>query len=257
MSVVSPGSQHWRLTGFYGHPEASRRGHSWSMLRRLSGMSSFPWICLGDFNEVLDVSEKVGGLPKDWKFLAGFREALDDCGLEDLGFCGPQFTWCNKREGVDLIMERLDRCTGSLDWKMLFPNFEVSHRDFWWSDHCPIIMDCKDNLASNVDASRRRRFHFEECWVEDPACSDLISKTWVDYRSSNSVEAIVSNIHDCGHQLEIWNNHCKRRLKEVINIKKLELCFAYDNIRPGSWKSIQMIESQLDKALEIEEHYWR
>ncbi|KAK3193470.1 hypothetical protein Dsin_024780 [Dipteronia sinensis] len=61
--------------------------------------------------EVLDRFEKLGGVPKDWKLLSGFRETLDDCGLDDSGYNGPQFTWCNKIEGADLIHGRLDRCT--------------------------------------------------------------------------------------------------------------------------------------------------
>ncbi|KAK3204687.1 hypothetical protein Dsin_018733 [Dipteronia sinensis] len=37
-----------------------------------------------------------------------FREALDSCGLEDIGFDGPRFTWCNKWDGVGMVEERLD-----------------------------------------------------------------------------------------------------------------------------------------------------
>ena len=83
----------------------------------------------------MDISEKLGGGSKDKKLMAGFREALDDCELEDLGFGGSPFTWCNKRDGEALIHERLDRCTGNQDWKVLFPFFKVSHLDFGRSDH--------------------------------------------------------------------------------------------------------------------------
>lgn len=38
-----------------------------------------------------------------------FREVLTDCALMDLGFRGPKYTWCNKREGTNSISERLDR----------------------------------------------------------------------------------------------------------------------------------------------------
>ncbi|KAI9186314.1 hypothetical protein LWI28_016120 [Acer negundo] len=94
----------WRFTGFYGN----QRVHSWSLLRRLAGMYSLPWVCMRDFNEVFSSSKKIGGLPKEWKALADFREALDDSGLEDLGYIGPHFTLTNKRQGVALIYKRLD-----------------------------------------------------------------------------------------------------------------------------------------------------
>lgn len=50
-----------RVTGFYGHPMASQRHLSWDLLRSLKEFVPRPWLCCGDFNEVLDVGEKVGG----------------------------------------------------------------------------------------------------------------------------------------------------------------------------------------------------
>ena len=50
-----------RFTGFYGHPETSKRGESWSLLVNLSARSRLPWVCMGDFNEISHRGEKVGG----------------------------------------------------------------------------------------------------------------------------------------------------------------------------------------------------
>ena len=51
----------WRLTGFYGHPVATERCHGWTLLKRLAGFSSLPWLVGGDFNEILCLDEKLGG----------------------------------------------------------------------------------------------------------------------------------------------------------------------------------------------------
>ncbi|KAK2661255.1 hypothetical protein Ddye_007788 [Dipteronia dyeriana] len=99
----------WRFTGFYGKPEHYQWKHSWTLLRRIAGMSNLPWICIGDFNEILWDNEKMGGCPKSWRKLAEFREALENCSLEDMGFAGPNFTWSNKKEGSASVLERLDR----------------------------------------------------------------------------------------------------------------------------------------------------
>jgi hypothetical protein len=48
---------HWRLTGFYGEPRREHRRESWYLLRFLRAQSSDPWLCLGDFNEVLAMEE--------------------------------------------------------------------------------------------------------------------------------------------------------------------------------------------------------
>ncbi|KAK2639028.1 hypothetical protein Ddye_026823 [Dipteronia dyeriana] len=80
----------WRLIGFYGNPDTNQRTHFWTLLRRLAGMVSLPWICLGDFNEILDGVEKMGGIPKNCNLLSDSWETRDDCGLEDLGYIGPK-----------------------------------------------------------------------------------------------------------------------------------------------------------------------
>lgn len=51
----------WRLTGFYGEPCRDRRKESWYILRFLRAQSNSPWLCLGDFNEVLLAKEQIGG----------------------------------------------------------------------------------------------------------------------------------------------------------------------------------------------------
>jgi exonuclease III len=48
----------WKLTGFYGHPEVSMRRHSWALLRHLATINPTPWLCLGDFNEIVSLGEK-------------------------------------------------------------------------------------------------------------------------------------------------------------------------------------------------------
>jgi hypothetical protein len=50
------------------------------------------WLCIGDFNEITDQSEKVGvNLRKDSQ-MGQFQEALDDCHLSDLGYIGSKYT---------------------------------------------------------------------------------------------------------------------------------------------------------------------
>ena len=51
----------WHLTGFYGAPETSRRDESWALLKVIRDRSTLPWLVIGDFNEIVSVSEKEGG----------------------------------------------------------------------------------------------------------------------------------------------------------------------------------------------------
>jgi len=56
-----------------------------------------PWSCLGDFNEILLATEKARGLERSQQQMEGFREAINIYGFQDLGFEGPDFTWCQKK----------------------------------------------------------------------------------------------------------------------------------------------------------------
>ena len=126
-TIVNGGTEEaWRLTGFYGEPETSRRCEGWSMLRLLSSKSRLPWCCIGDFNELLQVGEKKGGNPRSHNLMQAFREAMDACEFVDLGFSGPTFTWHGKRGG-ELIWERLDRGLANYDWLAKFPTGRIKH----------------------------------------------------------------------------------------------------------------------------------
>ena len=54
----------WRLTGFYGWPEEQNKHESWRLLKHLHSRLPDPWLCCGDFNEILHSGEKQGSRPK-------------------------------------------------------------------------------------------------------------------------------------------------------------------------------------------------
>ena len=45
----------------YGHLEVNKKWHTWTLMRRLSGLFFYPWICFGDFNEIQNLNEKNWG----------------------------------------------------------------------------------------------------------------------------------------------------------------------------------------------------
>lgn len=51
----------------------------------------------------------------------GFRDAINICGFKDLGYSGPNFTWCNNRDGSNRIYMRLDQALATTNWCNHFP----------------------------------------------------------------------------------------------------------------------------------------
>ena len=54
----------WRITGYYENPKTHCRKESWDLLRSLSQKYQLPWLCFGDFNEIVSVEEKLGGVQR-------------------------------------------------------------------------------------------------------------------------------------------------------------------------------------------------
>ena len=162
----------WRITGFYGHPETHRRKDSWNFLDVLNHQFKLPWLCFGDFNEILSSKEKMGGVPRSQNQIESFRGVVNRCGFKDMGYCGANFTWCNQQEGVDRVYLRLDRAFATLDWLEHFCNIKVHHLVDTTFDHCPLLL----TEASSLRRNKERRFHFEALWTTRADCKDVIEE---------------------------------------------------------------------------------
>ena len=98
-------------------------------------------MCIGDYNEILNSSEKNGKLPKLLAPMVEFQSVLLFCGLIDLGYSGYRFTWRNGRAKEAFVEERLDRACASVDWSKIHPRAKVTHLTASYSDQEPILLD--------------------------------------------------------------------------------------------------------------------
>ncbi|XP_030969970.1 uncharacterized protein LOC115990264 [Quercus lobata] len=164
----------WRLTGFYGEPETANRIEAWNKLRCLNSYPTCPWLCLGDFNEIVRQDEKVGGALRSHNQMQLFRDVLDECGFMDLGFVGPKFTWARHYEDGSSIWERLDRGLATNNWFLKFPGSRVHHLHCDSSDHQPILV-----VFSGLEHPRRKKpFRFEEMWLSNTSCEEVVKAAW-------------------------------------------------------------------------------
>ena len=61
-AVVNPRvDDAWRIIGFYENPITANWEYSWALLKHLSLKLNLPWLCMGDFNEIVKAEEKMGG----------------------------------------------------------------------------------------------------------------------------------------------------------------------------------------------------
>lgn len=87
-----------------------------------------------------------------------FKEVMEQCSLNDLGYKGPSFTWCNSRKGKARISERIDRYLPNLSWHQKFPHATVTHKTKAHSDNLSIWLDIEGPINK---AKGKRRFRFK------------------------------------------------------------------------------------------------
>lgn len=101
---------------------------------------SIPWLVIGDFNQVTCVSEKKGGRPVLQSRINSFLHMVRTCGLVDLGFTGPKYTWTNIRQGLANVQERLDWAFGNTLGVEKFKTYRVVHLPRSRSDHLLLMV---------------------------------------------------------------------------------------------------------------------
>ena len=152
----------FRFSGFYGSPETCNRSLSWSLLRRLKNVSCGPWLCMGDFNELLYPSDKKGGALRPEFCMDSFRSYIEDCNISPLVFNGPRFTFDNKHSDHSRTIERLDWALANDEWKNQFSAASLQHRGFYRSDHRAIqVLLAPTKHSPTIGSNRRSRFRYE------------------------------------------------------------------------------------------------
>lgn len=89
----------WMVTFVYAPPVWNQRVAFWNVLKDIAKENGYPWLCVGDLNEIGSSAEKQGGNRCSQGRLDQFHNLLFDCGFMDLEFKGPNYTWSNNQGG--------------------------------------------------------------------------------------------------------------------------------------------------------------
>jgi endonuclease/exonuclease/phosphatase family metal-dependent hydrolase len=249
-------SKEWKFTGFYGNPEAANRSESWSLLRFLSSMAPEPWLCVGDFNEIVSLSEKSSSSYRSPSQMQAFKKALEDSHLSDLGFLGPRFTWCNGRYGEDLTRERLDRAVANGEWTNLFDVVEVHVLPRSKSDHHPLLVSFSN--SRDVKWNKCRMFRYEACWGKHKESNQLIKQVWrAKQPSINPWNNFQGKLSVCKQSLKQWVRKNSDAVEDQIKRKEQELKVIQLHDIGVQMEEERQIMDELDSLLEQEELKWQ
>ena len=191
----------WILSCKYGPRDTSNKPAFWDSLTTVGKDFVSPWLCISDFNFVIDQSEKLGGRPIASSSNCPFRNFIDQLGLVNLEFVGNPFTWCNNKQGFATIKDRLDRGLASLDWVYLHPKFSLTHLIASISEHNPIYLN-----TNTTSSFLPKPFKFEEFWTLDPTCGLVIPTAWKHFVFGSPASCLVKKLNQTKAALKTWNH---------------------------------------------------
>jgi len=206
----------WLFTVVYANPNALKKKQCFEEVANLARHIVQPWLVVGDFNEILSPSEKVGGVEVDLRRCIRFGRWVQDCGLIDLGSYGHKFTWRGaQRQGFGRVYERLDIGFGNQQWRLKFQKARVKVLPRIRSDHHPILVELVDHCHRHHNT---RLFCFEAAWVSHHLFADFIKRNWEDRKY------LKANLDSLTTQLRDWNKSVfgnifqrKRRVLSRLN----------------------------------------
>ena len=213
-SKINKGSDEaWRFIGFYGEPATHKRIEAWNKLRLLNNKHDLPWLCAGDFNEIIRYSEKLGGNNRSQAHMQLFRDVINECKFLDHGYVGDQFTWRKHFADGHSLWERLDRGLANHDWFMKFSSSKIHHLHSDSSDHSPLWITL-DGLDIH---SFSKLFRFEKMWLSDCGCSDIVETVWLTKEDEDAHDHVIRKIDKCGKKLRVWNRNCFGNVRMVLS----------------------------------------
>jgi len=190
----------WMLIGFYGPPYYMKKAKAWGNLFALLEAHQGPWVCMGDFNFILNEEEQVGGNRGSSSATNFLRELMFEFNAVDLGYSGNKFTWARGRWGNASIKRRLDMGVASISWRLAFLKACISHLGAIKSDHAPILLDtCPE------DSFAHRPFRFEAAWLRDDSCKPVIENAWKAGARGSEFIQLYKNLASTREALRKWN----------------------------------------------------
>jgi exonuclease III len=239
----------WKLTGFYGHPNSAKRKESWDLLRYLSNLQPSPWVCIGDFNEIVDSSEKKGVVIRPRWQMEDFQRGLEDARLHDLGFNGPKYTWNNGRPGRDYTVERLDRAVANTEWRDIWRDAGVEILVCCSSDHLPVLLKLQRLISHG--RKKWRPFRYKVGWSKRGDFKKIIQEAWeVKIPSREPWVGFKRKLQKCKKVIQRWVQKSKPPTEKYIKEKTTELAKIQEEANPMKAHEEKELREEIQTLLE-------
>ena len=237
------------LSCVYGNPIISLRHIVWERLTRFGVNRKSSWCMVGDFNEILNNSEKTGGPRRNDNTFLPFASMLDACDMTELPSSGNSFTWGGAR-GNMYIHSKLDRAFGNKGWFIQFPAANQRFLAKRGSDHRHVLI----KLISSQD-SYKGSFRFDRRMLHKPLVREAILKAWNSPGYHNFLP-VSSRLSHCRKALSQWKKNSSANSQLRIIKLQDDLEHEQSSLIPSTQKVFKL-KKDLLLAYRDEENFWK
>ncbi|XP_019153894.1 PREDICTED: uncharacterized protein LOC109150438 [Ipomoea nil] len=204
---------------------------------------------MGDFNDLLDQSEKNGRAPHPPWCINGLREAIADCDLQDLPFDGPQYTWVKSQGTSGMIEEKLDRILANEEWLSLFQGARAQSLVVPYSDHLPLVL-----IPVILPQVRKHaRFCFDNLWLREDSCREIVAQSWDRTVGLDT----LARVEACALDLKRWGRSYNRDFQRKIEFNKQRLEWLRGRRDEPGMREYVAVERELLFLLEQQHYFWK
>ncbi|KAH0692608.1 hypothetical protein KY285_019705 [Solanum tuberosum] len=256
MNFKLKGSQfRFSITAVYARCSAIERLELWEDLEFIASQTA-PWLVGGDFNTIVNESEKLGGLPVTQVETQDFTQCINACALNELKFRGSVFTWWNGRIEESCIFKRLDRVFGNNSFMTLLPESEVHHLIRHGSDHAPLHVLCNSNQDLIV-----KPFKFLNFWIKHSSFKKIVEDSWTTQATGSPFSILHMKMKRLKVVLTQWSKATFGNifqkidtLEDVIKEKEIQLEMAPTEANRAE---MSKANAELKRYRKIEEDFWK
>jgi hypothetical protein len=127
-----------------------------------------------------------------------------------------------------------------------------------YADHHALFIQLQ--LPSPNISSKKRRFKFEECWIYQEGCEDVIKQAWNSTAQGTMMFALWEKIKLCRMALLNWQRKKKKKKKPPIHYSITQLQLKLNYLEEQSEvdnEACTEVRKELSRLLHQEELSWR
>ncbi|KAF3973605.1 hypothetical protein CMV_002976 [Castanea mollissima] len=102
------------------------------------------------------------------------------------------------------VRERLDKALVSTNLAARFLKMRLHHKPDSFSNHCILVL--KDVQKNNKKRRRKKLFRFEEMWLKEESCTDVVEEAWTRGACKDSESPLFTCLVECRASLSSWND---------------------------------------------------